>query len=161
MKFIQSFLILTLIFSNALMGQGSILSNSEKENEVFKVVEEMPRFPGCEDMKTEAEKKSCADAEMLDYIYTNLKYPEEAIKNKIIGNVVVQFVIETDGFISEINVVRSIGYECDQAAIDVIESMNWMEVAWRPGHQRGIPVRVIYTLPIKFDTQKQYKSKED
>lgn len=119
------------------------ISITEKGYEIYKVVEEMPRFPGCEDMQTEAEKKSCADAKMRDYIYNNIVYPPEAIENKVNGNVVVQFVIETDGFISEINVVRSIAYGCDQAAIDVIESMNSMEEPWRPGYQRKKPVRVI------------------
>lgn len=161
MKLIQLTIILTLIFSTALMGQGSILSNSEKENEVFNVVEEIPRFPGCEEIKTEAKKKSCSDAALLDYIYTNLEHPEEAVEKKINGNVVMQFMIETDGFVSGIKVVRSLGYGCDQAAIDIIESMNSLEEAWRPGHQRGNPVRVLYTLPIKFDSQKQYEPKKN
>ena len=137
------------------------LSISEKGYETFKVVEEMPRFPGCEDLETQAEKKKCADAAFLDYIYTNLEYPEEAIEKNINGNVVVQFYIESDGFVSGINVVRSLGFGCDQAAIDVIESMNLMEEPWRPGYQREKPVRVIYTLPIKFDTERGYNSKED
>ncbi|HLO53258.1 MAG TPA: energy transducer TonB [Saprospiraceae bacterium] len=137
------------------------ISITEKGFEIFKVVQEMPRFPGCEDLETEAEKKSCADTKMRDYIYNNIVYPPEAIENKVNGNVVVQFVIEKDGFISEINVVRSMGYGCDQAAIDVVESMNSMEEPWRPGYQREKPVRVIYTLPIKFDTEKRYNSKED
>ncbi len=161
MKFIQFTTILTFVFSNALMGQGSILSNSEKENEVFKIVHEMPRFPGCEDMETDAEKKSCADGKMLDYIYTNLVYPTEAIEKKVVGTVVLQFMIETDGSISEIKIGREIGYGCGQAAIDVIDSMNTLGKAWRPKHQRGKPVRVLYTLPIKFDTLKKYKSEED
>jgi periplasmic protein TonB len=161
MKLIQLSIILTLIFSNALIGQGSILSNSEKENEVFKIVEEMPRFPGCEDLETQAEKKTCADAKMLDYIYSNLVYPAEAIEKNVVGLVVLQFMVETDGFISEIKIGREIGYGCGQAALDVIESMNTLEKAWRPGHQRGKPVRVLYTLPIKFDTQKKYKPKKN
>jgi len=131
------------------------------DGELYKVVEEMPRFPGCEDLETEAEKKSCADANMLDYIYTNLVYPAEAIEKKVNGGLVIQFVIETDGYISEINVVRGLGYGCDQAAINIIESMNTLGEAWRPGYQRGKPVRVIFTLPIKFDTEKKYNSKED
>ena len=133
------------------------------DGELYKVVEQMPRFPGCEgeDLETEAEKKSCADAKMLDYIYTNLVYPAEAFEKKVNGGLVIQFVIETDGYISEINVVRGIGYGCDQAAIDIIESMNTLGEAWRPGHQRGKPVRVLYTLPIKFDTQKKDTQKKN
>ena len=143
------------------MGQASILSNSEKENEVFKIVEEMPRFPGCEDLETEAEKKSCADAKMLDYIYSNLVYPAEAIEKNVVGHVVLQFMVETDGFISEIKIGREIGFGCGQAAVNVIESMNTMGKVWRPGHQRGKPVRVLYTLPIKFENQKKDKTKKN
>ncbi len=161
MKFIQFTIILTFVFSNTLMGQGNILSNSEKENEVFKVVEEMPRFPGCEGLETQAEKKKCADAKMLDYIYANLVYPAEAIEKNVAGQVVLQFMIEIDGSISEIKIVREIGFGCGQASVDVIESMNTLGKAWRPGHQRGKPVRVLYTLPIKFDTQKKDTQKKD
>ncbi|HMU04551.1 MAG TPA: energy transducer TonB [Saprospiraceae bacterium] len=160
-KFMQFTIILTLIFSNTLMGQGSILSNSEQENLVFKVVEEMPRFPGCEDLETQAEKKKCADAKMLEYIYSNLVYPSEAIEKNVVGQVVLQFMIEIDGSISEIKIGREIGYGCGQAAVDVIESMTKMGKVWRPGHQRGKPVRVLYTLPIKFDTQKKDKQKKN
>ena len=160
MRYIKFTFIIIILISNSMIGQGNILSNSEKENEVFKVVEEMPRFPGCEDMKTESEKKSCSDAALLDYIYINLEYPEEAFEKKFNGNVVVQFFIESDGFVSGINVVRSLGYGCDQAAIDIIESMNTMEEPWRPGFQMGKPVRVLYTLPIIFDIEMKYKPKK-
>ena len=63
--------------------------------------------------------------------------------------------------ISEIKIMREIGFGCGQAAVNVIESMNTLGKTWRPGHQRGKPVRVLYTLPIKFDTQKKDKSKEE
>ncbi len=161
MRYIKFTIILTLIFSNSLMGQGNILSNSEKENEVFKVVEEMPRFPGCEDLETQAEKKKCADAKMLDYIYANLVYPAEAIEKNVAGMVVLQFMIETNGSISEIKIGREIGFGCGQAAVNVIESMNTTGKLWRPGYQRGKPVRILYTLPIKFETQKKDKQKKN
>lgn len=153
MKIVQFTIVLSLLFPNTLVGQRNILLNPEKENEVFKIVEEMPRFPGCEDLPTQAEKKSCADSKMLQYIYSNLKYPEEAIEKDVVGQVVLQFMIETDGFISDINIKREIGYGCGQAAIDVIESMNTLEEGWRPGYHRGKAVRVLYTLPIKFDVR--------
>jgi len=120
------------------------------EREIFKVVEQMPRFPGCEDKEYEKEKEDCAKSKMLEYIYNNLVYPEEASLKGIEGQVVLQFIVETDGSITDIKVVRDIGSECGQAAMEVVESWNSMPERWRPGHQRGRPVPVLYTLPIKF-----------
>ncbi len=121
-----------------------------EEKEIFKIVEQMPRFPGCEEEKTENERDKCAKIKMMEYIERHLKYPEEAKIKKIQGQVVVQFVIEKDGSISEIKVARDIGFGCGQAAVDVVESWNEMAEKWRPGHQRGRPVVVLYTLPVKF-----------
>jgi len=120
------------------------------ERDIFKVVEQMPRFPGCEDKKYEKEKEDCARSKMMEYIYEHLIYPEEASKKGIEGQVVLQFIVETDGSITDIRVVRDIGFGCGQAAVDVVESWNQMGEKWRPGHQRGRPVVVLYTLPVKF-----------
>lgn len=135
--------------NNFLIGKYSYVVAAK--DEFYKVVQFTPRFPGCEDLPTQKEKKSCADAKMLKYIYSNLKYSEEAINKKVNNGLVIQFIIETDGYITDINVVRDIGYGCGQSAIDVVESMNHMEESWIPGSQYGRKVRVKYTLPIKFD----------
>jgi Gram-negative bacterial TonB protein C-terminal len=121
------------------------------KDEVYKVVQFMPRFPGCEDLLTQEEKKKCSDSKMLKYIYGNLQYSEEAINKKVNNNLVVQFIIETDGYITDINVRRDFGYGCGQSARDVVESMNHMEEPWIAGSHFGRKVRVMYTLPIKFD----------
>jgi len=120
------------------------------EREIFKVVEQMPRFPGCEDKKYEKEKEDCAKSKMMEYIYNNLEYPEEASIKGIEGQVVLQFIVETDGSITDIRVLRDIGYGCGQAALEVVELWNDMPEKWRPGHQRGKPVPVLYILPVKF-----------
>jgi protein TonB len=120
------------------------------EDEIFKVVEQMPRFPGCENKPTEAEKSECAKAKLLEYIYSNLKYPIIAMENGIEGQVVLQFVVEADGSIKDIKIVRDIGGSCGEAAENVIKGMNKMDQRWTPGKQRGRPVRVLYTLPVKF-----------
>jgi hypothetical protein len=135
--------------NNFLIGKYSYVVAAK--DEFYKVVQFTPRFPGCEDLPTQKEKKSCADAKMLEYIYSNLKYSEEAINKKVNNGLVIQFIIETDGYITDINVVRDIGYGCGQSAIDVVESMNHMEESWIPGSQYGRKVRVKYTLPIKFN----------
>ena len=64
------------------------------EVEIFKVVEEMPRFPGCEDISDKNDRKKCANEKMIDYLYANLKYPEVAKNKSIEGMVVLQFVID-------------------------------------------------------------------
>jgi protein TonB len=118
--------------------------------EIFKVVEQMPRFPGCEDKATDKEKDDCAKGKMLEYIYKNLKYPAIARENGVEGQVVLQFVVDKDGSIADIRIVRDIGAGCGTAAESVVNGMNSMGQKWIPGKQRGRPVRVLYTLPVKF-----------
>jgi len=120
------------------------------EEEIFKVVEQMPRFPGCEDKATEKEKEDCAKGKMLEYIYKNLKYPAIARENGVEGQVVLQFVVDKDGSIADTKIVRDIGAGCGAAAEIVVNGMNNMGKKWTPGKQRGRPVRVLYTLPVKF-----------
>lgn len=111
----------------------------------------MPRFPGCEDMKgSDAEKEECAKKKLLEFIYGNLKYPAIARENGVEGNVVIQFVVDKDGSVKDINIVRDIGAGCGTAAQTAVESMNNMGKKWTPGKQLGRPVKVLYTLPIKF-----------
>jgi periplasmic protein TonB len=120
------------------------------EEEIFKVVEQMPRFPGCEDKATDKEKEDCAKGKMLEYIYKNLKYPAIARENGVEGQVVLQFVVDKDGSIADTKIVRDIGAGCGAAAEIVVNGMNTMGKKWTPGKQRGRPVRVLYTLPVKF-----------
>ena len=119
--------------------------------EIFKVVEEMPRFPGCEDMSAStAEKKACADKKMLEFIYSHIKYPAIARDNGIEGTVIVQFVVDKDGRVSESQVLRDVGGGCGAEAQRIVKLMNEMPEKWTPGKQRGIPVRVMFTLPVRF-----------
>ena len=121
-----------------------------QEEEIFKVVEEMPRFPGCENEATTEAKKACADKKMLEFIYKNIKYPAIARENGIEGNVVITFVVEKDGVIKDARVVRDIGGQCGQEALRVVNLMNEQNIKWAPGKQRGRPVRVQFNLPVKF-----------
>ncbi|MBK9734901.1 MAG: energy transducer TonB [Saprospiraceae bacterium] len=123
-------------------------------DEIFKVVEQMPRFPGCEDKGTETEKDDCAKQMMLAYIYANLTYPKIAIEIGVEGGVVLQFVVDKDGTISETKIVRDIGAGCAEAAELVVKSMNNMGKSGYQGKQRGRPVKVLYTLPVKFKLER-------
>ncbi len=117
--------------------------------EIFQVVEEMPRFPGCEN-KAEAERKACADKKMLEFIYKNIKYPPIARENGVEGTVVVTFVVEKDGSVTDARILRDIGAQCGSEGLRVVQMMNNMSQKWSPGKQRGKPVRVQFNLPIKF-----------
>jgi protein TonB len=109
----------------------------EEEEVIFVVVESMPEFPG-------------GQQAMMKYIGENIKYPVIAQENGIQGRVICQFVIEKDGRVTDIQVVRSSGEpSLDKEAVRVINSMP----KWKPGKQRGKPVRVKYTIPVNFRLQ--------
>ena len=109
----------------------------EEEEVIFVVVESMPEFPG-------------GQQAMMRYIGENIKYPVIAQENGIQGRVICQFVVEKDGKLSNIHVERSSGdASLDKEAIRVINSMP----KWKPGKQRGKPVRVKYTIPVNFRLQ--------
>ncbi len=122
--------------------------------EIFQVVEQMPRFPGCEDMAgTNEEKKACADQKMLEFIYRNIRYPAIARENGIEGQVVVTFVVDTEGRIQDPKILRDIGGGCGQEALRVVQMMNNMPERWTPGRQRGRSVNVQFNLPVRFTLQ--------
>ena len=106
------------------------------EQEVFTIVEEMPSYPG-------------GDVKMYEYLGKNIKYPQIARESGIQGRVFVNFVVEPDGSVSNVKVLRGIGGGCDEEAIRVVKSMP----KWKPGKQRGKAVRVSYTLPVVFKLQ--------
>lgn len=106
------------------------------EEEVFLSVEENPEFPG-------------GTAKLLEYVQKNLKYPMMARESDIQGRVFVGFVVEKDGSISNVRVLRGIGGGCDEEAVRVVQTLP----KFKPGKQRGNPVRVQYTLPIVFKLQ--------
>ena len=114
---------------------------------IFKIVEEMPRFPGCEEGHfTKKEKEDCATQALLRYLGQQIRYPGLAQNNGIEGNVIVRFVVERDGSITGAEVIRDIGGGCGAEALRVVKSMPH----WIPGKQQGRPVRVQFVLPVKF-----------
>ena len=123
----------------------------EDEDEIFKVVEQMPRFPGCEGISgSMKEKKDCATQKLYRFIYDNIKYPTLARETGIQGSVVISFVVNKDGTVEQIAVLRDPGAGCGAEAERVVRLMNDKNIKWMPGKQRGKPVRVQFILPIKF-----------
>ena len=108
----------------------------EVASKVFDVVEEMPSFPG-------------GQAALMQYLGSNIKYPVVAQENGVQGRVIVGFVVEPDGSISGVNVMRSVDPSLDKEAMRVVKSMP----RWKPGKQNGSAVRVKYTVPVVFRLQ--------
>ncbi len=107
----------------------------EEEEEIlnFYVIENKPKFPG-------------GQAAMFKYIAEHTKYPEIAKENGITGKVYVQFVIGKDGKVTDVKVIRGVDPYLDKEAVRVVKSMP----KWKPGSQRGKPVKVSFQLPINF-----------
>ena len=103
------------------------------EQEIFQIVEEMPAFPG-------------GERALLEYVFKNIKYPQIARETGIQGRVFVGFVVEPDGSVSNVKILRGIGGGCDEEAMRVIKSLP----KWKPGKQRGKAVRVSYQIPVVF-----------
>ena len=106
---------------------------SQKNENVFDVVEQMPEYPG-------------GMQALFEYLSQNIKYPEDAQKQKVEGRVLATFVVETDGSISNVEVVKHAFPSLDNEAVRVIQAMP----KWTPGKQSGKVVRVKYTVPINF-----------
>ncbi len=111
---------------------------------VFELVEEMPEYPGGMD-------------ELINYLKSNIKYPEQASKEKIQGRVIAQFVVAKDGTIRDAEVVRSVSPELDAEALRVIKLMP----DWKAGRHKGVPVNVKYTIPISFQLPASAEPKKE
>ena len=115
-----------------------------QEKVIFQVVEEMPEFPG-------------GMGEAMKFLAKNIKYPVAAQQAKIEGRVIVQFVVERDGSISDIHALRGVNPDLDAEAIRVVSLMP----KWKPGKQRGKAVAVKYTMPIMFRLQSPAPKNEE
>ena len=124
--------VLCLMTANA---QKTVVSQSNQN--VFDQVEEMPEFPG-------------GMPALIEFLQTNIKYPKDAIKQDVGGRVMVMFVVETDGSISNVRVARKVFPSLDEEAVRVVKAMP----KWKPGKEKGRPVRVNFTLPVVFSTKK-------
>ena len=118
-----------------------------EEDTIFKVVEDQPRFPGCEGQHLSKEElRSCAEERMLNFIYKHIRYPVQAQQMSVSGTVIIRFVVEMDGSINEIEILRDPGFELGLESKRVVGLFP----KWIPGKQRNNPVRVYYNLPIHF-----------
>lgn len=116
-----------------LVDQSTPHMQVKTDEKVYDVVDQMPEFPG-------------GPSAMLQYLGQTIRYPKEAFMNNVQGRVIVNFVVEKDGTINDVKVVRSIDPQLDEEALRVVNSMP----NWTPGKQNGELVAVKYTIPVTF-----------
>ena len=115
------------------------IEENKAEKEVFTIVEKRAEFPGGEQA-------------LYQFIAKSINYPQLAIENGISGRIMVQFVVEKDGSISNVKIPeqhRKLGFGLEEEAIRVVKLMP----KWKPGTQSGKPVRIKYILPIVFNLE--------
>lgn len=135
LKLILGIIAAVLCFQKSSFSQEVPEKDIESENgEVYTIVEQMPVFEG-------------GEAAMFKYLADSTVYPELSMDNGHQGTVYLSFVVETDGSVTDVEILRGVTKELDEEAIRVVNSMN---KRWQPGYQRGNAVRVKYNLPIKF-----------
>jgi len=121
-----------------LIGFMPLISFSQQDppvpkEEVFHIVETMPEYPG-------------GPEAMIKFIQQNIQYPDSARNEGIQGKVYVNFVVDSSGNITNVKILRGVHETLDKESIRVVKSMP----KWKPGTQKGKPVRVSYNLPISF-----------
>ncbi|WP_235291523.1 energy transducer TonB [Portibacter lacus] len=157
------YLSLFLFFSMSMFAQSGatesealVAKKDWSNDQVYKVVEQMPRFPGCEELEgSEQDRKRCASDKLFEYISENLVYPEDALKQGIEGMAVVSFVIRSDSSVTDVKIVRDLAGGCGDSAASMVEGMNDLTEKWIPGSKDGENVSCIYTLPVTFRLKKK------
>ena len=102
-------------------------------NVVAQELEQLPQFPG-------------GDTELMSFVAQNLVYPEQAVKDKVQGRVIVEMVIETTGEVVDAKILRSLSPECDAEVLRIVKLMP----KWTPGYKDGKPVQATFVLPVVF-----------
>ena len=119
----------------------------DENRPIFYIVEEMPRFPGCENSGlSKSERQSCASKKLLEFVFSNLKYPASDKTSTIEGTATVQFTVEKDGSLTNIKILRSLSPGLEKEIVKVIKMMP----RWIPGKQFGKEVAIRFTLPVRI-----------
>ena len=126
----------TVLMAKDTITQSEPPKHVEEKNKVFYILEQMPSFPG-------------GTVQLMKWLAEHVQYPAGALKTGVQGRVIIAFVVERDGSITDVNVVRSVDPSLDKEAARVVRNMP----KWIPGKQNGAPVRVKYNVPVTFRLQ--------
>ena len=146
------FSLMVLNFLNIATAQQDSLSQSKPvdTSKIFTVVEKMPLLLSCDSLDIPYyEKMRCSEKEVSIYVSKNFQYPLDARNANVQGLVVVKYVINTDGSVGEMEIIKSVHPALDEEALRLLKAMP----AWSPGYQKGKAVRVSYHFPVKFKIQ--------
>jgi len=121
-----------------------------EQEEFFKVVEEMPMFPGCDGSDTYEERKSCAQQKLMYYVYNSVEYPAEAKEKGKEGVAVVRFKVSAEGKVYGEEILRDPGAGMGEAALKTVRQMITDDIRWEPGRLSGKKVAVQFHLPVRF-----------
>ena len=122
----------------------------QDEPEIVIFAEQMPIFGDCRNEADKALQKQCSDRAIMSFIGKRIRYPAIAKENGVSGSAVIRFVVERDGSLSNIELLRDPGTGLGAEALRVVQLMATEGEKWTPGKQRGRPVRVQFNLPVKF-----------
>ncbi len=140
-----------MVWMWAQAGVAQEAASASADTTVYISVDEPPRFPACEDLDTTAEAKTrCAEEMLLRFMAQNIVYPFEARAQGIEGTVVLSFIVEPDGRLTHVKLEKDIGGGCGAEALRIVNAMIESDLRWVPGKLDGKPVRVRYTLPVRF-----------
>jgi TonB family protein len=128
-------------------------SAPKEEDTVYDTAEEMPRFPGCEQLElpSDQDRYFCSLQKLMDYLGNGLEYPAEARAKGTSGEAVVQFIVHEDGQVSFVEVVNDPGDGLGEAAARQVRRMIDEDIRWRPGYKDGKAVAVRFNLPVAFN----------
>ena len=132
MKLLKIAFIFVLLFTFIKVNAQTEIADTT-DQEIFTMVEHAPEYPG-------------GDVARLKFLSEKITYPKDASRSGIQGTVYIAFVVEKDGSISNVKVLRGIGGGCDEVAVNAVKSMP----KWKPGFQRGKTVRAQFNMPISF-----------
>lgn len=141
---------ITIVFSaynypNTFSESETSLSQTDP---IYQKADEMPRYPGCEDITDKEERTNCSNKKLLTFIYENVKYPEAAQKAGTEGMTVISFVVSKKGKAKDFKIVRDVENGCGVEALRVVSLLK--NTKWIPGKKDGKDVNVAFNLPIKF-----------
>lgn len=127
-------------------------SGDNLSSEVYRRASQAPLFSGCENESGSFfVKKKCSDAKLINFLKSNIKFPSIALRNKTNGVVLLQFIIEKNGSVSNIKILHDIGDGCGNEAVRVLELLNSQKLFWSPALQGSNAIRFQYTLPVEFE----------
>ncbi|MCB9081255.1 MAG: TonB family protein [Lewinellaceae bacterium] len=122
-------------------------AQAEASDEIFTVVEKMPTYgTDCNNEMDPEKRQNCSNQALFGHILKNMRYPETARKDSLEGTVIVEFVVDKQGYVSQSKILKDIGGGCGEEVLRVVNSM----ARWNPGEQRGRNVNVQFRLPVRF-----------